>query len=228
VTIRVLLCDDQALVRAGFRKLLEAEPGIEVAGEAQDGEEAVALAARRRPDVVLMDIRMPRLDGIEATRRILTGDEPRPRVLVLTTFGLDEYVYSALRHGASGFLLKDASPERLLAAINTVAAGDALLDPGVMRTVIEGYVRGPGPGVATPDGLAALTPRERDVLELVARGLSNGEIAERLVISEATVKTHVGALLAKLGCRDRAQAVIAAYEHGLVAPGMCHGPPGET
>ena len=216
---RVLICDDQALVRAGFRKLLEAEPGIEVVGEAADGEQAVALAQRRAPHVVLMDLRMPRLDGIEATRQILARATDTPKVLVLTTFRLDEYVYESLRAGASGFLLKDAPPEDLIDAINVVARGDALLDPSITRDVIEGYVRSGTGAMADPDALSELTPREREVLLNVARGQSNTEIAGGLVISEATVKTHVGNLLMKLRCRDRVQLVIAAYESGLVRTG---------
>jgi DNA-binding NarL/FixJ family response regulator len=213
---RVLICDDQALVRAGFRKLLEAEPGMEVVGEAENGEQAVALAARRAPDIVLMDVRMPLMDGVEATRRILSASRA-PRVLVLTTFDLDEYVYETLRAGASGFLLKDVSPECLIAAIETVMTGAALLDPAVTRRVVEGYVQG-APPARPPAALADLTQREREVLVLVARGLTNTEIAERLVVAEATVKTHVGNLLAKLDARDRVQLVITAYEAGLVVP----------
>jgi DNA-binding NarL/FixJ family response regulator len=219
VGCRVLICDDQALVRAGFRKLLEAEPDIEVVGEAADGEQAVALAQRRAPHVVLMDLRMPRVDGIEATRQILARATDTPKVLVLTTFRLDEYVYESLRAGASGFLLKDAPPEDLIEAINVVARGDALLDPSITRDVIEGYVRSRTGAMADPDALSELTPREREVLLNVARGQSNTEIAGGLVISEATVKTHVGNLLMKLRCRDRVQLVIAAYESGLVRTG---------
>ena len=219
VSVRVLICDDQALVRAGFRKLLEAEPGIEVVGEAEDGEQALALAERRAPDVILMDVRMPRVDGIEATRRILAGRPSAPKVLVLTTFRLDEYVYESLRAGASGFLLKDAPPEHLIDGIHVVARGDALLDPAITREVIEGYVRLGANAARDPAALSELTPREREVLGLVARGRSNTEVARALVVSEATVKTHVGNLLMKLGCRDRVQLVIAAYESGLVHVG---------
>jgi DNA-binding NarL/FixJ family response regulator len=216
MTARVLIADDQALVRAGFRKLLEAS-GIDVVGEAADGREAVDLARRLRPSIVLMDIRMPRLDGIEATRR-LTADGDGVQVLILTTFGLDDYVYEALRAGASGFMLKDAPPEELLAAIEVVARGDALIAPAVTRSVIEEFVRrAPSPSPPAPV-LDALTEREREVLELLARGLSNAEIAERLVVSGGTVKTHVAHVLAKLGLRDRVQAVILAYESGLIAP----------
>jgi DNA-binding NarL/FixJ family response regulator len=218
----VLLCDDQALVRVGLRKILDAEDDLEVVGEAGDGEDAVAEAGRLRPDVVLMDIRMPVLDGIEATRRI-AGAHPETRVLVLTTFGLDGYVYDALRVGASGFMLKDAPPEEIVAAVRIVANGDALLAPAITRTVIEEFARR-GPGTAPPPrpespALDELTPREREVLELLARGLSNPEICERLVVSEATTKTHVARILQKLGLRDRIQAVIYAYETGLVEPG---------
>jgi DNA-binding NarL/FixJ family response regulator len=217
MTARVLIADDQALVRAGFRKLLEAS-GIDVVGEAADGREAVDQAHRLRPSIVLMDIRMPRLDGIEATRR-LTADGDGVRVLILTTFGLDDYVYEALRAGASGFMLKDAPPEELLAAIEVVARGDALIAPAVTRAVIEEFVRrAPSPSPPAPI-LDALPEREREVLELLARGLSNAEIAERLVVSGGTVKTHVAHVLAKLGLRDRVQAVILAYESGLIAPG---------
>jgi DNA-binding NarL/FixJ family response regulator len=217
MTARVLIADDQALVRAGFRKLLEAS-GIDVVGEAADGREAVDQARRLRPSIVLMDIRMPRLDGIEATRR-LTADGDGVRVLILTTFGLDDYVYEALRAGASGFMLKDAPPEELLAAIEVVARGDALIAPAVTRSVIEEFVRrAPSPSSPAPV-FDALTEREREVLELLARGLSNAEIAERLVVSGGTVKTHVAHVLAKLGLRDRVQAVILAYESGLIAPG---------
>ena len=218
MSTRVLIADDQALVRAGFRKLLEAAPDIEVVGEAADGREAVDLARRLRPTVVLMDIRMPRLDGIEATRR-LTADGDGTRVLILTTFGLDDYVYDALTAGASGFMLKDAPPEELLAAVEVVALGDALIAPAVTRSVIEEFARRAPPPSAPPPVLDGLTTREREVLELLARGLSNAEIAERLVVSDGTVKTHVAHVLAKLRLRDRVQAVILAYESGMITPG---------
>jgi DNA-binding NarL/FixJ family response regulator len=218
--IRVLVADDQTLVRAGFRVLVESAPDLEVVGEAGDGAEAVELARQRLPDVVLMDIRMPRMDGLEATRRIVALDRAEAvRVLVLTTFDLDEYVYQALRAGASGFLLKDTPPADLLAAIRVVAAGDALLAPSVTRRLIAEFARRPQPSAVTPAALAALTDREREVLALVARGLSNAEIAEALVVSGATAKTHVSRVLAKLGARDRAQLVMLAYETGLVTPG---------
>jgi DNA-binding NarL/FixJ family response regulator len=216
---RVLIADDQALVRAGFRKLLEAAPDIEVVGEAADGREAVDQARRLRPTIVLMDIRMPRMDGIEATRH-LTADGDGARVLILTTFGLDDYVYEALRAGASGFMLKDAPPEELLAAVEVVARGDALIAPAVTRSVIEEFVRRSPAAQLPPAPLAELTDRERDVFELLARGLSNAEIAERLVVSGGTVKTHVAHVLSKLGVRDRVQAVILAYESGVVTPGQ--------
>jgi DNA-binding NarL/FixJ family response regulator len=216
----VLIADDQALVRVGLSKILESEPDLEVTGEAGDGEDAVAAARRLRPDVVLMDIRMPVLDGIEATRRIVAG-QPGTRVLILTTFGLDGYVFDALRAGASGFMLKDAPPEEIVAAIRIVARGEALLAPAVTRAVVEEFARqAPASAPATPPAaVGELTPREREVLDLLARGLSNPEICERLVISEATAKTHVARILQKLGLRDRVQAVIYAYESGLVAPG---------
>ncbi len=218
MSVRVLIADDQALVRAGFRKLLESAPHIEVVGEAADGRDAVDQARKLLPTLVLMDIRMPRLDGIEATRR-LTADRDGTRVLILTTFGLDEYVYEALRAGASGFMLKDAPPEDLLAAIDIIARGDAMIAPAVTRSVIEEFVRcspAPTPG---PPALDELTDREREVLELLARGLSNAEIAQRLVVSNGTVKTHVAHILQKLDLRDRVQAVILAYELGVVTPG---------
>jgi DNA-binding NarL/FixJ family response regulator len=218
MSTRVLIADDQALVRAGFRKLLESAPDIEVVGDAADGREAVDQARRLRPTVVLMDIRMPRLDGIEATRR-LTADAEGIRVLILTTFGLDDYVYEALRAGASGFMLKDAPPEELLAAVEVVARGDALIAPAVTRSVIEEFVRRSPAESPPPPAVEELTEREREVLELLARGLSNAEIAERLVVSAGTVKTHVAHVLAKLGLRDRVQAVILAYESGVVTPG---------
>jgi DNA-binding NarL/FixJ family response regulator len=214
----VLIADDQALVRAGFRKLLESAPDIEVVGEAADGREAVDQARRLLPTLVLIDIRMPRLDGIEATRR-LTADREATRVLILTTFGLDEYVYEALRAGASGFMLKDAPPEELLAAVEVVARGDALIAPAVTRSVIEEFVRRSPADVPPPPAVEELTERERGVLELLARGLSNAEITERLVVSSDTVKTHVAHILGKLGLRDRVQAVILAYESGVVTPG---------
>jgi DNA-binding NarL/FixJ family response regulator len=218
--IKVLVADDQTLVRAGFRVLVESAPDLEVVGEAGDGAEAVEMARQRLPDVVLMDIRMPRMDGLEATRRIVALDRAEAvRVLVLTTFDLDEYVYQALRAGASGFLLKDTPPADLLAAIRVVAAGDALLAPSVTRRLIAEFARRPQPSAVTPAALAALTDREREVLALVARGLSNAEIAEALVVSGATAKTHVSRVLAKLGARDRAQLVMLAYETGLVTPG---------
>ena len=213
----VLVVDDQALVRVGLRKVLEAEPDVEVVGEAADGQDAVAAARRLRPDVVLMDIRMPVLDGIEATRRIVAA-QSGTHVLVLTTFGLDGYVYDALRAGASGFMLKDAPPEEIAAAVRIVAGGDALLAPAVTRAVIQEFARRPAPATA-PAALDDLTPREREVLDLLARGLSNPEICERLVISEATTKTHVARILQKLDLRDRVQAVIYAYESGIVQPG---------
>ena len=219
MTARVLIADDQALVRAGFRRLLESE-GIEVVGEAGDGVEAVDMARRLLPSVVLMDIRMPRLDGIEATRRLVSTDGATMRILILTTFGLDDYVFAALRAGASGFMLKDAPPEELLAAVTIVGRGDALIAPAVTRSVIEEFVRR-SPATSEPAPvLDDLTPREREVLELLARGLSNAEIADRLVVSEGTVKTHVAHVLSKLGLRDRIQAVILAYESGIVTPGQ--------
>ena len=220
MSTRVLIADDQALVRAGFRKLLESAPGIEVVGEASDGREAVDQARRLRPSIVLMDIRMPRLDGIEATRRLTGSDGDAIRVLILTTFDLDDYVYDALRAGASGFLLKDAPPEELLAAIEVVARGDALIAPAVTRSVIEEFVRRSPAQSSPPPLLDELTAREREVLELLARGLSNAEIAERLVVSDGTVKTHVAHVLSKLGVRDRVQAVILAYESGVITPGQ--------
>jgi DNA-binding NarL/FixJ family response regulator len=218
MTVSVLIADDQALVRAGFRKLLEAEPGLRVVAEASDGVEAVELARRQQPDIVLMDIRMPRLDGLEATRRLLKGPT-RTRVVMLTTFDLDEYVFDALTAGASGFLLKDAPPEQLIAAIQVVAGGDALLAPSITRRLIEEFVRRPPARAGPPRQLTGLTARELDVLRLLARGLSNAEIAADLVLGEATIKTHVGNLLTKLGLRDRVQAVVLAYESGLIHPG---------
>ncbi len=215
--IRVLLADDQALVRAGFRMILKAESDIEVVGEAGDGAEAVALAGDLRPDVVLMDIRMPGVDGIEATRRIVV-DEESPRVLVLTTFDLDEYVYGALQAGASGFLLKDAPEDQLVTAIRLVAGGGSLFAPSVTRRLIEEFTKRARPS-ESPPGLDELTAREREVHRLVARGLTNAEIAKALFVSEHTVKTHVARILQKLDLRDRTQAVVVAYESGLVRPG---------
>jgi len=215
----VLIADDQALVRVGLRKILEAEPETTVVGESADGEDAVAAARRMGPDVVLMDIRMPVLDGIEATRRIVHA-QPGTRVLILTTFGLDTYVYDALRAGASGFMLKDAPPEEIVAAVQIIASGEALLAPAVTRAVIEEFARQQPPAAAAPPAaVTELTPREREVLDLLARGLSNPEICEQLVISEATAKTHVARILQKLDLRDRVQAVIYAYETGLVRAG---------
>ena len=217
--LRVLLADDQPLMRAGFRMILDAESDLVVVGEAADGVQAVELAGWTCPDVVLMDIRMPRLDGIEATRRLTSpGGARPPRVLVLTTFDLDEYVYGALRAGASGFLLKDAPPEELIYAIHVVAGGESLLAPSVTRRLIADLATRPAPVPEAPE-LASLTGRERDVLMLMARGRSNREIAEQLVVAETTVKTHVGRVLTKLGLRDRVQAVVLAYEQGLIRPG---------
>jgi DNA-binding NarL/FixJ family response regulator len=217
--IRVLLADDQALVRGGFRSILDGQPDMEVVGEAADGAEAVELALSARPDVVVMDIRMPRLDGIAATRALLGRHASSARVLMLTTFNQEAYVYDALRAGASGFLLKSSPPRELAGAIRTVAAGDALLAPEITRAMIEDYVRRPRPNAATPDVLTVLTPRELEVLTLIARGRSNTEIAGELFLSEPTVKTHVSRVLAKLQLRDRVHAVVLAYECGLVRPG---------
>ncbi|WP_405817110.1 response regulator transcription factor [Streptomyces sp. NBC_01390] len=215
---RVLVVDDQFLIRAGLVALLRAAPGIDVVGEASDGAEAVALAAETAPDVILMDIRMPGMNGIEATERILAqAADPPPRILVLTTFDLDEYVYGVLRAGASGFLLKDSGPERLLAAVAAVDGGDALFAPSVTRRLVEAYAR--RTTVEQPVDLDALTSRELEVLKLIARGLSNPEIADRLYISEATVKTHLNRTMTKLDLGSRAQAVVVAYESGLVTPG---------
>jgi DNA-binding NarL/FixJ family response regulator len=218
VSVRVLIADDQALVRAGFRMILDGEEEVEVLAEAADGLQAVELAGRLRPDVVLMDIRMPRLDGIEATRRILAGPGTVTRILILTTYDLDEYVYEALQAGAAGFLLKDVPPEQLVAAVHVIARGDALLAPSVTRRLIQEFARRPArtAGCRLLDGL---TVREREVLLLMARGLSNGEISTRLFLGETTVKTHVARVLQKLEVRDRVQAVVAAYENGLVQPG---------
>ena len=213
--IRVLVADDQALVRSGLSAILGAQPGLEVVGEADDGDVAVERAIELEPDVVVMDVRMPRMDGIEATRRLAERGET-PRVLILTTFDLDEYVYEALRAGAAGFLLKDAPPARLADAVRTVAAGDALLAPGLTRRLVERFARGPEPD---PAAFAALTPRETDVVRLVARGLSNLEVGGELFVSEATVKTHLTSILRKTGLRDRTQLVVLAYERGLVRPG---------
>jgi DNA-binding NarL/FixJ family response regulator len=216
--LRVVVVDDQHLVRSGFRMILDSEDGIDVAGEAADGVEAVDVCRRLAPDVVLMDVRMPRMDGLEATRRLAGPDVAHPlRVLILTTFDLDDYVYTALRHGAAGFVLKDTPPEDLVRAVRIVARGDALLAPSVTRRLID-EVAHLQPKPTPPPALALLTDREREVLGLVAKGLSNAEIAQQLVLGETTVKTHVGRVLTKLGLRDRVQAVVLAYESGLVTP----------
>jgi DNA-binding NarL/FixJ family response regulator len=219
MTIRVVVADDQELVRSGFAMILDTEPDIEVVGEADDGDAAIALVDRTGPDVVLMDIRMPRMDGIEATRRLVGAGIAHPvKVVILTTFDLDEYVFDALRAGASGFLLKDVRREDLVHAVRVVAAGDALLAPSITKRLIEDYATRPAPATATAAPVDALTPREREVLTLIGRGANNTEIGASLVVSEATVKTHVGRVLMKLGLRDRVQAVIYAYEAGIVGP----------
>jgi RNA polymerase sigma factor (sigma-70 family) len=223
MSFRVLLVDDQALIRAGFRMILNAEDDIEVVGECADGTQAIDSVKRLKPDLVLMDIRMPEMDGIEATRRIIQLDsDPPARILILTTFDLDEYVYDALRAGASGFLLKDVPADQLVNGIRLVATGEALLAPSVTRRLIEEFSKAPRARQHMPAILNELTPREREVFELMARGMSNHEIAEDLVVSETTVKTHVARVLMKLGVRDRVQAVVLAYESGLVAPGQAH------
>ncbi|NUR73163.1 MAG: response regulator transcription factor [Hamadaea sp.] len=216
MSVRVMVVDDQQMVREGFAALLGAQPDIEVVGQAADGVEAVALVRQRRPDLVLMDIRMPRMDGLAATPLVVAEGT---RVLMLTTFDLDEYVYAALRAGASGFLLKDAPAAELVHAVRVVAAGEALLAPSVTRKLIEEFARRPDQHRTAPPSLGGLTARETEVLALIAQGLSNQEIAARLVVAEQTVKTHVGRILAKLDLRDRAQAVVVAYESGLVTPG---------
>jgi DNA-binding NarL/FixJ family response regulator len=217
--IRVLIADDQELVRTGFRVILNAEPDLEVVGETSDGRVTIDAATTLTPDIVVMDIRMPNLDGIEATRRITARGAHAPRVLILTTFDLDEYVYEALRAGASGFLLKDAGADELLHAVRVIAAGDALLDPSITRRLIADYARRPARRVQ-PAALANLTARELEVLRLLARGLSNAQIAQQLVVGDATVKTHVARIFAKLNLHDRAQAVVLAYESGLIQPGQ--------
>jgi DNA-binding NarL/FixJ family response regulator len=218
VTIRVLLCDDQALVRSGFRLILEGKENIEVVGEAEDGREAIELARQVDPNVILMDVRMPNVDGVEATRRLVAGGS-QARILILTTFDLDEYVYEAIRAGASGFLLKDVQPAQLVDAIRVVAAGEALLAPSVTRRLLDRFAHTlPGEEKPLPE-LASLTERELEVLKLLAGGLSNAELAERLFLSETTVKSHISSVLRKLGLRDRVQAVVLAYEAGLVRPG---------
>jgi DNA-binding NarL/FixJ family response regulator len=225
MSIRVLIADDQELVRTGLRMIVASEPDLQVVGEAGDGAEAVEAALRLRPDVVIMDIRMPRVDGIEATRRLQAHGDAAPKVLVLTTFDLDEYVWEALRAGAGGFMLKDAPPRQLAEAVRTVAAGESLLAPAITRRLVERFVRTPPRGAAAHrERFAELTERELEVLALLARGLSNAEIGEQLFVSEATVKTHVGRVLAKLGLRDRVQAVVLAYESGLVEPGETGAP----
>jgi DNA-binding NarL/FixJ family response regulator len=218
MTVSVLIADDQALVRTGFRMILETDPGIRVVAEAGDGIQAVDAGKRTRPDIVLMDIRMPVMDGLEATRRLLASPRP-PRVLMLTTFDLDEYVFDALVAGASGFLLKDVAPEHLLAGIHTIAQGESLLAPSITRRLIEAYVRDHPPVVGPVPGLEQLTAREHEILLLVAGGLSNAEIADRLVLSPLTIKTHVARILDKLNLRDRIQAVVLAYETGIIRPG---------
>jgi DNA-binding NarL/FixJ family response regulator len=218
VSIGILIADDQALVRAGFRMILEAEQDLRVLAEAKDGEEAVQAARHSQPEIVLMDIRMPKMDGLEATRRIIAASRQPPRVLMLTTFDLDEYVFDALHAGASGFLLKDVPPEQLVAGIRVVAEGDSLLSPSVTRRLIESFVRERPRTPETPPGLEELTARELEILGLIARGLSNAEIAEQLVVSGTTVKTHVARVLSKLDLRDRVQAVVLAYEAGIVVP----------
>lgn len=216
---RLLVVDDQALVRSGFRMILGAQPGFDVVGEAADGVEAVEMARGLRPDMVLMDVRMPRLDGIAATRDIVTGAAGEaPKIVMLTTFDLDTHVYEALRAGASGFLLKDVSPDELIRAVHVVLAGDALLAPSILRRMMDDFVTRPSPGGDSPQRLKDLTEREREVLIALSRGRSNAEIAEEMFLSSATVKTHVARILTKLGVRDRVQAVIAAYETGLVQP----------
>ena len=218
--IKVLIVDDQSLVRAGFRMILDAESGIEVVGEASDGLEAVIAARDTEPDVILMDVRMPNVDGLEATRRLLDGKSEGPRILILTTFDLDEYVYEALRAGASGFMLKDTPPEQLVEAIHVVAGGDALLSPSITKRVIEEFVARPPESVRKPPPeLDELTTRELEMLRYLARGLSNAEIAREAFVSETTVKTHVARILMKLRLRDRVQAVVFAYESGIVQPG---------
>jgi DNA-binding NarL/FixJ family response regulator len=218
--IRVLLADDQSLVRGGFRMILDAQPDIEVCAEAGDGREALRAAEDQKPDVVLMDIRMPELDGIEATRHLLARPGKAPRVLVLTTFDLDEYVYAAMRAGASGFMLKDVDPPDLVHAVRVVNNGDAMLAPAITRRLIEEFTKRPAPGAGPPAAFDELTARELDVLRLMARGLSNAEIGAELFLSPATAKTHVARILSKLGLRDRIQAVVLAYETGLVQPGV--------
>jgi DNA-binding NarL/FixJ family response regulator len=219
LTIRVLLCDDQALVRSGFRMILDAREDVEVVGEAEDGREVIELARLLDPDVILMDVRMPNVDGIEATKRLVTGGS-RARILILTTFDLDQYVYEAIRAGASGFLLKDVHPPQLVDAIRVVAAGEALLAPSVTRRLLDRFAHAlPGMEDESPSELASLTERELEVLKLLASGLSNAELAERLFLSETTVKSHISSVLRKLDLRDRVQAVVLAYEAGLVRPG---------
>jgi DNA-binding NarL/FixJ family response regulator len=217
MSIRVAIADDQELVRTGFKVILGAEPDIEVVGEAADGRAAVEASRKLTPDVVLMDIRMPHLDGLEATRRIVTTPDSKPRILILTTFDLDEYVYEALRSGASGFMLKDNPAEQLITAVRVVAAGEALLAPQITRRLIAEFARHRTPP-EKPERLASLSGRELEVLELVARGLTNAEIARELYVAETTVRTHVGHILTKLGLRDRVQAVVLAYETGLIQP----------
>ena len=219
MSVRVVLADDQHLIRTGFRMILAAEPGIEVVGEAATGVEAVAIARQLAPDVVLMDIRMPDLDGIEATRQILAGNhQPQTKVLILTTFDLDEYVYDALRAGASGFLLKDVPAEQLATSVRTIGAGDALLAPTITRRLIEQFAA-PRPAANTATGIEDLTPRELEVFGLLATGMTNTEIAAQLIVGETTIKTHVTRILMKLGARDRVQAVVLAYQAGIVTPG---------
>jgi DNA-binding NarL/FixJ family response regulator len=215
--VRVMIADDQALARTGLRMILEVEADLEVVGEAADGHQALVVANDTHPDVVLMDVRMPSMDGLEATRRLLVGGENEPRVIILTTFDLAEYVYEALRAGASGFILKDMPPEQLVAAIHTVANGESLLSPVITRRLIEAFVQRPPAGARTvPPGMQLLTPREAEILRLIARGLSNAEIAAAAFVTEPTVKTHVARILMKLGLRDRVQVVVYAYEHRLV------------